>query len=417
MNCHPWLCGVALAFLLFASPTSADDWPQFHGPRRDNISRETGLLKRWPPEGPTLLFKTDGIGYGYASVAVVGDRIYTAGNIEDDTIVTALDTDGKRLWQARNGPAYDRSYPGARATPTFVDGKLYHQNGDGDVVCLDAADGKPIWSLNVQRRFVGRNTRWGLSESLLVDHGRVICVPGGEEFAVVALSAETGKTVWTCPATGDLPGYAAPIVFDYGGLRQIVTLLSGAAVGIAADTGRLLWRYPHKVAYDVNINTPVYHDGHLALTGTWGRGTTLLKLVVNGKRCDVRQVWHTEELDNEHGGIVLLDGYLYGQADGNHRHRHWACLDFKTGKTMYAVEGLPGKRSGTQTYADGMLYLLSDTGTAALMPPSPRGFRPVSQFPLPAGGEGPVWAHPVVSNGRLYLRHGELLFSYDVRRQ
>ena len=404
-----------IAVALLTSCALAEDWPQFHGPRRNNLSTETGLLKRWPSQGPRLIWRAAGAGEGFASVAISGGRIYTAGSIADNTVVTALDMAGETIWQEKNGPAYDRSYPGARATPTVVGGKVYHLNGDGYVVCLDAATGKRVWGLNILEKFGGRNIRWGLSESLLVDGDRVICSPGGKQTSVVALDADTGKTVWTCTGLGDLPGYAAPIVVEYGGLRQIVTMLSASAVGIAADTGKLLWRYPHKVSHDVNIATPVYRDGHLALLGTWGRGATMLRLHVRDGGCDAEEIWRTKELDNEHGGVVLIDGHLYGHADGNHRNRHWACLDWKTGKTMYSVKGLPTKKSGTLTYADGLLYVLCDSGTVALVPPVPDGFEIVSQFRLPAGGKGPTWAHPVISNGRLYLRHGDFLYAYDVR--
>ena len=415
--------GMVLALLLAlgggsraAEPAreAAADWPQFHGPRRDNLSTDTNLLKRWPDGGPKLIWQATGIGHGYATVAIAGGTIYTAGNLGEETVITALDLSGNRLWQASNGPAYERSPPGARATPTVAGGKLYHLNGDGDVVCLEAKTGKRVWTVNMLRKFGGRNIRWGLSESLLVDGRNVICCPGGEKIGMAALDKETGATVWTCTGVGDEPAYCSPTVVDYGGLRQIVTMMSASAVGVAADSGRLLWKYTYKVAYGANVDTPVYRDGHLGLFGTWGYGATLLKLDVEGDRCTVRKVWHTKELDNEHGGVVLLGGYLYGHADGDHRQRHWACLDWRTGRTMYSVDGLPGS-TGALTCADGMLYLLGEQGTVALVPASPEAFRIVSRFDLPKQGKGRTWAHPVVFGGRLYLRHGQFLYAYDVR--
>jgi len=198
-------------------------------------------------------------------------------------------------------------------------------------------------------------------------------------------------------------------------LRQIVTMMSASAIGVAADTGKLLWKHDRPIQFDVNIVTPIYHDGHIILSATLERGTTMLKLNVEDDSCTVEKVWHTVELDNEHGGIVLVDGYLYGHADGNHKWRHWACLELETGKTMYSVDGLPVDRSATLTYADDMLYLLTDGGIVALMPASPEGFNIISQFQLPKESKGPVWAHPVVCGGRLYLRHGEVLYVYNVR--
>lgn len=408
---------VALAICGAADALAAGDadWPQFHGPRRDNLSRETGLLKRWPEGGPKLLWTAKGIGHGYALVAVADGRLYTAGEIAKKTVITCLDLDGKQLWQAGNGPACRKRPPGARATPTLDGDRLYHYNGEGGIGCFEARTGKAVWTVDGVTRFGTRNIRWGLAESLLVDGERVVCTPGGEAVLMAALDKATGETVWTCEELSDKPGYVAPLLVELGGLRQIVTITANWAIGVAADTGKLLWQYEHKVPYEANCVTPVYHDGHLALAGTWGRGATLLKLTVEGATCTAQEVWRTKELDNEHGGIVLVDGCLYGQADGDHKARHWACLDWRTGKTLWAAPGLPG-RTGTLTYADGMLYLMNDQRAVALAPASPKGLDLVSRFELPKGGRGPTWAHPVVHGGRLYLRHGDFLYVYHVRK-
>lgn len=375
------------------------------------------MLDQWPEEGPPLLWRAQGIGLGFATVAIVGQRIYTAGNVGDSTVISALDYSGRLLWQAKNGPAYERSHPGARATPTLNEGKLYHLNADGDVVCLEAETGRRLWSLNMLERFNGRNIRWALSESLLVDGRRLICYPGGETISMVALDKHTGETIWTCTGVGDAPGYASPRVVDYGGLRQIVTMTARAAIGVEAESGRLLWRFEQEAPYDVNCNTPLYHDGHLYLFRTWGRGATKLKLVVKGDQCSVEQVWHTQDLDNEHGGVALVNGYLYGQADGNHRQRYLACLEATTGRTMWTDTRLAGRGSASLTLADGMLYVVSDRGEVGLVRPNPKQLEIVSQFQVPPGGEGPLYAHPVVHDGRLYVRHGDFLYAYDIARR
>ena len=396
-------------------PASApDQWAQFHGPRRDNKSTEKNLLKQWPKDGPKLLWARRGVGKGYAAVSISGPRIYTAGNIDEHTVITALNTDGKIVWQAKNGPVVRRSYPGARGTPTVDLGKVYHLAPDGAIVSLDAETGKEIWARNVLKDFKGTNCTWGLSESLLIDGKRVICVVGGEKTSIVALDKDTGKAVWKSPGIGDKPGYASPIVVEDDGLRQIVTAMSQSIVSVAADTGKLLWKFEHRVWMDENITTPIYHDGHIFVAGP-GRGATLLKLKVSTskKKCSISQVWYNPKFDNQHGGVVLTGGYLFGHAKKG--SRLW-CVEFKTGKTIYSVSHeASGKRSASLTLADGMLYVLSDRKTVYLAPAAPKAFKPVSSFDILPGGSGPLWAHPVIFGGRLYIRHDKILMAYDIR--
>jgi len=383
-------------------------WPQFHGPHRDNRSTEMGLLKRWPEGGPRLLWTASGIGHGFATVAIAGDRIVTAGNIGDATVITALNLSGETLWRAPNGPVGRHDHPGARGTPTFDGDRLYHESTSGNVVCLDAATGRRVWGLNILKKFHGRNIEWGLAESLLVDGDRVVCVPGGEKVAMAALEKKTGETVWTCPGTGDKPGYASPILIDYKGLRQIVTMMSASVIGVRAETGNLLWRHDHKAYADETVSTPVFHDGLIAVATLGPGAARCLRLIVDGRTASVEQVWHTGALDNHHGGILALDGYIYGTT----LRGAWVCLDFKTGEPTYMARGV-GK--GSLTYADGMLYTYSERGLVGLVKATHERHELVSQFRIPEGGKGPSWAHPVVCEGRLYLRHGDRLFCYDIR--
>jgi len=402
------LLAVGTACVRPALGATSRDWPQWRGLNRDGISTETGLIKRWPEGSPKLLWTARKIGHGFSTVAVADGLIYTAGNIGKDTLVTALDLNGKIKWQTKNGPAFTGGPPGTRGTPTIDEGRLYHENPHGDVICMDAKTGKAIWSLNILKEFNGRNTTWALSESLLIDGKNVICCPGGREIGIVALDKRSGKTVWECRGIGDKPGYASPIVFDYNGLRQIVTLTSRAAVGVNAETGKLLWRFEHRTAHDANIPTPIYHDGHVFIDSGYGSGGALLKLTVDGDNASVEQVWRTRALDNHHGGVILVDGYLYGSSHGG----RWTCLDFRTGKQMYSE---PGVGKGSLTYADGMLYTYGERGTAGLVEATPTGHRVISQFKVPSGGRGRYWAHPVVCRGRLYLRHSDALYAYDIK--
>ena len=398
-----------LAITVLCAPAAAGDWPQFHGPKRNNISTETGLLKRWPNGGPTLLWKAQGLGYGYSSVSIAGGRIYTAGNSGSRTVVTAMDLTGKIQWRTPCGKAWTAQYPGTRGTPTIEDDRLYYETPLGDLVCLDATTGKKIWGVNILSKFKGKNIFWALSESLLIDGDRLICSPGGSAGGLVALDKKTGKVVWACK-TGDQAGYASPIVVEYKGLRIIVTLTLKAMIGVEAQTGKLLWRVEHLSYADENILQPIYHDGHVFVS-TVAAGSRKWKINVQGKTASVREVWRTKKMDNHHGGVVLLDGHLYGSSCAFNRNK-WICLDWVSGKAMYVN---PGVGKGSLTVADGMLYILAKDGTMGLVLPSPRSHTVVSSFGLPKGGKGPWWAHPVVCDGRLYLRHAETLYAYDVR--
>jgi outer membrane protein assembly factor BamB len=411
MRQHGKIIGVLVVALLGADPAVAGDWPQFHGPKRNNISTETGLLKRWPEAGPKLLWTAHGLGHGFSSLSISGGRIFTAGNIGDQAVVTALDMDGKAHWQTKCGGAWIRRglYPGTRGTPTLDGNRLYYETPLGDLACLDANSGRKLWGLNILRRFGGKNIRWALSESLLIDGDRLICSPGGTEGGVVALDKHMGKVVWAC-RTGDRAGYASPVLGEHKGLRMILTLTLKAMVGINADTGELLWRVKHLSYADENVLKPIYHDGHVFVS-TVAAGSRKWKITVQGTKASVEQVWHSKQMDNHHGGVVLLGGHLYGSSCAFNRSK-WICLDWRSGKTLYVDAGV-GK--GSLTVADGLLYILGERGRMGLVAPSPQAHVVVSRFELPKGGKGLWWAHPVVCGGRLYVRHGDFLYAYDVR--
>jgi len=403
-------CLLALG-VLANSPAGAADapfWPQFHGPNRDNISTETGLLKRWPASGPPLLWTARGMGRGFSSMSLAHGLIFTAGAIGDRTVVTALDLDGKLQWQYDNGPAWSGSSPGSRSTPTIDGDRLYHKGPHGELTCLAARSGERIWGLNVLERFGSKNITWAISESPLIDGDRVICSPGGPRAAVVAFDKKTGEVVWKTPSTGELAGYASPTLCEHGGLRILSTMTAKACIGVNADTGQLLWHVRHITPWDENIFMPILRDGCVFYSTGHKVGSRKLQLHVDGGKVVAEKLWESLELDNHHGGTILLDGYLYGSG---HR-RGWICLDWETGKTMYNE---PGVGKGSLTYADGMFYTLGERFRMGLVRATPEGHEMVSEFRLPSGGEGPSWAHPVVCGGRLYIRHDDFLYAYDVR--
>ncbi len=385
-------------------------WPQFHGPNRDNLSTEKGLLKKWPEKGPALLWRSQGLGHGYSSVSIAAGMIYTAGSIEKDTVITALNLNGKVLWQVKNGKAWTGDHPGTRGTPTIDGGRLFHQSPLGNLLCLEAKTGDRIWEFNILEKFQSKIATWAMAESLLVDGEHLICCPGGPQTCMVALNKKTGSVVWKAPSTEELAGYASPALIEYQGMRIVITLTSKGMVGVNADTGELLWHVKHKSYADENVMMPIYHDGHVFIS-TLQAGSVKGKINVKDGKVSLEEVWRTQELDNHHGGVLLVNGNLYGTSTFRNRNL-WICLDWETGRNKYMDKGV-GK--GSLTYADGMLYTLSIDGVMGLVRPIPMGHELVSSFKIPEGGKGNSWAHPVVCGGRLYIRHSEFLYAYSVR--
>jgi hypothetical protein len=407
-----WITQTVLAASL-ALPAWADGpaWPQFHGPHQDNKSPDTGLLDQWPEGGPELIWKAEGLGYGYASVSIAGGRIFTSGNIDDQSVVTALDAaDGRILWQTPNGEAWTDPVPGTRGTPTVDGDRVYDESPLGQLVCLEASTGKKIWELNILEAFEGENIRWGLSESVVIDGDRLICCPGGKT-SVVALDKRTGAVVWKAPSVGEPPSYATPTLAEYRGLRMIITTSLRSMIGVNADTGELLWQVEHVTLHDENVLQPVYHDGQIFLSGL-KTGSVKWKIEVDGPKASVEELWRSDQMDNHHDDVILLDGYLYGSSCIRNSGK-WICLDWETGEMQYAERGV-GK--GTLTYADGMLYTLSERLVVGLVEPTPTGHEVVSRFELSPQGKAPSWAHPVVLGGRLYLRHAGIVYAYDVAK-
>jgi outer membrane protein assembly factor BamB len=407
-----YLVALAISSVGLLSAAEGPSWPRFHGPLGANLSTETGLLKSWPESGPELVWTATGIGSGFAGVTIADGRIYTAGNIGDKTVLIVLDMDGKPLWQKECGKAWTNGPGGTRGTPTIDGQRVFYETPLGDVYCLEAKDGTEVWHVNILEKYGAPNITWALAESLLIDGNNVICLPGGPKASVVALDKKTGEQVWAAPsANGDAAGYATATLAKYQGLRIILTMTAKAFIGVNADNGDLLFRHPHATNYDVNATRPLYYNGQVFITSGYGTtGSVMLRLKVDGKKASVEQVWASRELDNHHGGVILLRGFIYGAAHQFNGGK-WICLDWKTGEMKYAERGV-GK--GSLTYADGMLYTLSENRDVGLVPATSEKHEVVSKFKTPAGPEGPTWAHPVVCGGRLYIRHADKLYAYSV---
>jgi outer membrane protein assembly factor BamB len=396
--------------LSVGTTVSGADWPQFRGPKRDDVSTETGLLQTWPAEGPQLVWTAKGVGGGYSSLSVVGDRIYTLGNHGKVTKVMALERDtGKVIWSSEVGAAGGD----LGCTPT-VDGEhIYAIGQDGDIVCVEAANGKRAWHHNLKEEFGGKIGTWRYCESPLVDGDRVICTPGGSDATMVALNKLTGEVIWKCaiPTKHNESGYSSVVIANVGNVKHYVQLINGGVVGVRTD-GQFLWKYEKLGPNTANIPTPIIMGDYVFSSVGYGKGGALLKLTADRDKVTATEVYFNKELTNKHGGVVLVDGYVYGDHDDS---GHPFCADVKTGKVLWKKgrDGA-GEQSASVTYADGRLYFHYQNGVVALVEASAAGYKEVGSFTVPKT-QGPSWAHPVVAGGRLYLREGDMIYCYDVR--
>ena len=387
------------------------DWPQWRGPRRDGISNEKGLLPDWPQDGPKLLWKINGLGKGWSSPIVVGNRLYITGDVGEDLVVFAFDRNGTPVWQTKNGKYWKNPYPGARASCAFSEGRLYNLNAHGRLACLDAASGDEIWTVNILKRFDAGNITWALSECLLIDGPRVIVTPGGKKALMAALNKYNGRTVWTTEPLGDdSTSHSSPILFQYAGRRLIANCSAAHGFGVDADTGKLLWTVPLRNPHGVNASTPVYGSGKVYYVTPYAENGRLYRLKADGQSISVEHIW-TSQLDTVTGGAVLVDGTLF--AAGYKNSKWWFGVDWQTGKTKYELTGLT---TGAAIYADERLYCLDQSGTVALLKWGNNGLETAGRFRLFSKRTKDAWTHPVLLDGRLYLRYHDTLWCYDVKK-
>ena len=395
-------------------PAEKADWPQWKGPRRDNISAEAGLAKQWPAEGPLSLWKADGLGQGYSTVSIADGKIYTAGMIEKEGFLFCLDLDGKLLWKQSYGEEWSASFPGARSTPTVQNDQVYIISGFGKVACFNAQTGQMIWQADPVTDFEGKYGRWGDGQSPLVVGDKVISVVGGSNVMVIALSTKDGSVVWKTPGNGDKSAYSSPAVYEWAGKTVIVGMTDNNLFGINVEDGSILWMYPAKNYMSgknkgIQPNTPYFKDGLFFFTSGYDMGSVQLRLSPDGT--SVEKVWSNPEFDTHHGSFVAVDGYIYGTNWEGNKNGNWMCVDWKTGTTQYNQSW---ENKGSLTFADGMLYCYEEgNGNVALVKLDPKGFEVVSSFQITEGGNE-HWAHPVVFGKRLYMRHGDVLMAFDI---
>ena len=412
--------------LAVAGAAPAADWPQWRGPERNGRSTETGLLKAWPEGGPPLAWKTSGLGGGYSSVAVAGERIFTMGDLGDGQYVLALSrADGKQLWKTRIGPTHEDQYLGPRSTPTIDGDRVFVVSTEGDVVCLAAESGEPVWTRSLPEQFGGRLMKamgtydWKFSESPLVDGDRVIVTPGASDAALVALDRADGKEIWRAAvpelgeAGADGAGYSSVVISQAGGIRQYVQLIGRGVIGVEAATGRFLWGY-NRVANDVaNIATPLV-DGDLVFASTgYGTGAALLRLSADGDGVAAEEVYFlgADTMQNHHGGLILHDGHVY--TGTGHNKGFPLAVEMATGEVAWGPIRNDGQNSAAVTYAEERIYMRYQNGLMILVEATPEEYREHGSFMIPEV-EKESWSHPVVAGGRLYLREQDNLWVYDV---
>ncbi|MDR2916557.1 MAG: PQQ-binding-like beta-propeller repeat protein [Tannerella sp.] len=397
---------VTLALLLTSVILSAQTNLQWRGENRTGIYNETGLLKSWPANGPELLWHFDGLGEGHSSVSIANNKIYLTGMTDSTGIIYVLDVNGKLLKKKAYGTEWHENYNGSRGTVTVNNGKIYLISGMGGLYCFDENSLDILWQKNVKKDFNSENIKWGINESPLIVGEKIIFTPGGKEHNVVALNKNDGKLIWSCSGEGDLSAYCSPLYVGNQQVPQIVTMTADHIIGVDIATGKKLWSYENKNRHSVHANTPVYADNMLLCTSGYGKGSVMLRLKDGGR--SIEKVWESIELDSRIGAMVKIGDYAYGSGDAN---RYWFCVNWQTGEQTYKDNSLP---IGVVIADDGMLYCYSDRGDMALVKATPEKFDLISRFKITMGTEQ-HWAHPVIYNGVLYVRHGNTLMAYKVK--
>ena len=404
MNCLKRAGFVMLLSLPTCSIVSAVDWPQFRGPTRDGLSPETGLMKKWPCDGPKELWSFEGLETGFSSVAVADGMIYTTSLVGEEGFLFAFDLNGNLKWKANYGPEWTGPHPGTHTTATVEASRLYLMSGHGRIVCYNARNGQRIWYKDTLEQFNGQNIRWGIAESALVDGEKVICTPGGQDATVVALNKMTGQTIWTTKGLSERSAYCSALAIDRGPNRLVLTMIQQSVVGIDISDGTVYWRQPYKVRFGISAVAPAYENGRMYVTNGYRQGGNMFELSADGASSEKK--WSEPSLDVHHGGVVLVDGCIHGASGKG----EWTCLELATGKVKFS-DPLVGK--GSVIYVDGLLYGYGERGKVGLIKINPTGYEMVSSFEV-TKGTAEHWAHPAISDGRLYIRHGDALMCYDI---
>ena len=395
-------------FFLIACTNLKDKPSEWRGPDRQGIYYETGLLKEWPESGPEMIWSYEGLGAGHSSVGIGNNRVFINGMPDTLGVLCSFDLDGNLLWEKVYGEEWHKDYTGPRSTPIVVDDLVYIESGMGVVYCFNAFSGEIVWEVDLLEKFEAKNIQWGMAESLLIDGNKLICTPGGEDYNIVALNRHSGETIWTSKGFGEPAAYCSPVLVVHNNTRLIVTMTDSSAVGIDADNGEFYWRKEQRQGNNIHANSPVYSEGVIYFSSSSAKangGLLALKLSEDGKQAE--QLWRNESFKNLMGGIILLDGVIYSS---EYRKTNWYSINISTGEKTLISDDFGG---GVIIYAEGLFYCYSEKGEMALVQMDSENFVIKGRFEVPLGTDQ-HWAHPVIKDGRLYVRHGNALMVYNI---
>lgn len=406
--------------ILFATDAAAQTPYGWRGSNRDGVYSETGLLKSWPEGGPQQLWETLDAGKGYSSPVIVNNMLYLTGMNEDEDkeIFSAYTLDGKKVYQVVYGTPWNKSYPETRTTPAIEGNRAYVVSGSGEVVCINIENGEIFWKVDGGTLFGRKTGNWGTSECPLLFDNKVIYTPAGDQTTMVALNAQTGEVIWKTKPLGDHSCYISPLLITHNGNRKIIGATAKNIFGVNPETGNMEWTFsdwgrPDGGRENIATNTPLYSNGRLFFSNGYNAPAFMLQL--NDDATQATLAWRNNDLDTHHGGFVLVDGLIYGSNWVSNNQGNWLAVDWNTGETKFENDWGSGKSKGSIVTADGMLYCYDERrGTVGLVQPNPEKFDVVSEFRI-TKGEGPHWAHPVINNGVLYIRHGNALMAYKVK--
>jgi len=393
--------------ILSSSLSLAQDHTKWRGDEQNGHYAETGLLTEWPASGPEELWSYEDLGDGHSTPSFANGLIYVSGMEESTGFIYTFNQNGELQWKTPYGREYSESYPGSRGSPVIAGDRLYILSGHGHLACLDANSGVLVWKKELFKEYGGRNTEWGLNETPVIHGDKLIITPGGSKHSIIALNRFNGNPVWSSKALGEKSAYCTPLLLKISNRNLLITHTREHIIGVDADNGKMLWSHNHPNRYAVHPNTPLYHDGQVFCFSGYGKGGVMLELNADGS--SITKKWYSETMDSRMGGAVYLDGNIYGSGDSN---REWQCIDWKSGDVKYTTKEIG---NGVIIEAEGLLYWYSQRGELALVKPEASGFNIISETKI-TKGSAQHWAHPAINNGRLFVRHGNALMVYNIKK-